>query len=67
MDTLCSSRLTLKKNNDILAQDRYKSESFGMFGGKESAYRVLVGKFQAMKQPERHKRIWKDVITMNAK
>jgi hypothetical protein len=32
-----------------------KSESFGMFGGKESAYRVLVEKFQAMKQPKRHK------------
>jgi len=66
MDTLFSSRLTLK-NSDILAQDRDKSASCGMLGGKESAYRVLVRKFQAMQQLERHKHTWKDVIAMNAK
>lgn len=66
MGTLRFSRLTLK-NSDILAQDRDKSASCGMFGGKESACRILVSKFQATKQPERHKRRWKDVITINAK
>jgi hypothetical protein len=62
MDTLCSSRLTLK-NSHILAQDRTNRRRVACSGGKESAYRVLAGKFQTMKQPERHKRRWKNVIT----
>ena len=45
MDTLCFSRLTLKNSDKyrcfLLAQDRDKSASCDMFGGKERAYRVL--------------------------